>query len=136
MLWLLASAAGAILLVAGLWPDPQKEGSSVAPPITPESGISVRVSVLNGCGAPKVAARMTRKARALGLDVIHEGNADSFGFLQSIVIDRSGRTEVARRVASLLGIPHWIQQISDDAYRLEDVSIIIGKDFERLGLLD
>ena len=79
---------------------------------------------------------MTKKARALGLDVIHEGNADSFGFLQSIVIDRSGRTEVAKRVALLLGIPHWIQQISDDAYRLEDVSIIIGKDFERLGLLD
>ena len=136
MLWLLASAAGAILLVAGLWPDPREEDSIVAPPVTLELGISVRVSVLNGCGAPKVAARMTQKARALGLDVIHEGNADSFGFLQSIVIDRSGRTELAKGVASLLGIPHWIQQISDDGYRLEDVSIIIGRDFERLGLLD
>ena len=135
VLWLLAILAGAILLVAGLWPDPEREKSEVAPSAAAELG-TVRVSILNGCGAPQVAARLTRKARALGLDVINEGNAKSFGFLQSIVIDRSGDPKKASRVAALLGIPHWIQQVSDDTYRLWDVSIIIGKDYERLRLLD
>ena len=138
ILWLLASLAGAILLVAGLWPVPEavEKSSGIVGPTTPELAERVRVSVLNGCGVPQVAARMTRIARRLGLDVIHEGNAGSFGFLQSIVIDRGGDPEKARQVAALLGIPHWIQQISDDTYHLEEVQIIIGKDYKSLKLLD
>ena len=87
-------------------------------------------------GDPRVAARMTSKARALGIDVIHEGNASSFAFLESLVIDRTGNLERARGVARSLGIPHTIQQISDDAYRLEEVTIIVGRDYKRLGLLE
>ena len=136
VLWLLASVAGAILLVAGLWPDTQSQSAAIAPSVQPKLDISLRGSVLNGCGVAQVAARMTKRVRSVGLDVIHEGNADSFGFLQTIVIDRSGNPEMARKVAALLGVPHVIQQISGDAYRLEDVSIIIGKDYDRLGLLD
>ncbi len=128
--------AGAFLLVASLWPGPEENKPVPAASATPELTERVRVSVLNGCGVPQVAASMTRKARGLGLDVIHEGNADSFGFLQSVVIDRGGDPEKARQVADLLGIPNWIQQISDDTYRLEEVQIIIGKDYKRLKLLE
>ena len=104
-------------------------------PTAPLDG-AFRVAVLNGCGAPQVAARMTRRARALGIDVIHEGNAASFGFLESVVVDRSGDLERARGVAALLGIPHTVQQISNDPYRLEDVAVIVGRDYERLDLLE
>ena len=135
-LWLLASLAGAFLLVASLWPGPEENKPVPAASATPELTERVRVSVLNGCGVAQVAARMTRKARGLGLDVIHVGNADSFGFLQSVVIDRGGDPEKARQVAALLGIPNWIQQISDDTYRLEEVQIIIGKDYKSLKLLE
>ena len=119
-------------MVASLWPGPEENEPVPAVSATPELTERVRVSVLNGCGVPQVAARMTRKARGLGLDVIHVGNADSFGFLQSVVIDRGGDPEKARQVAALLGIPNWIQQISDDTYRLEEVQIIIGKSLKLL----
>lgn len=79
---------------------------------------------------------MTRKARALDLDVIDEGNATSFGFLESVVIDRVGDLGRARRVADALGIPDAIQQISDDTFRLEEVTIIIGRDYDRLRLFE
>ena len=79
---------------------------------------------------------MTRKARSLGIDVIHEGNAPSFNYLESLVIDRVGNWEQAEGVARTLGIPSTIQQISDDAYRLEDVTVIIGRDYRHLGLLE
>ena len=79
---------------------------------------------------------MREKAQSLGLDVIEEGNADSFGYLESIVIDRDGDFEKARQVASLLGIPNYIQQISNDDYRLEDIRIIVGKDYRKLQLLE
>jgi hypothetical protein len=135
-LWLLASVAGIVLLGVAL--RPQWGSSAQTPASTPVPALrgSFRVAVLNGCGDPHVAARMTRRARSLGIDVIHEGNASSFDFVESLVIDRTGDLERARGVASTLGIPHTIQQISDDDYRLEEVTVIIGRDYTRLRLLE
>jgi len=143
--WLLAVAAGVILLVAAFWQhsggtaaDLRVDGSVADSTTAPPYRLSdpVRVEVLNGCGVPRVAARLTRKARDLGMDVIDEGNAESFSFLQSMVIDRRGDLERARRVAASLGIPNCIQQISDDPSLLADVSIIIGGDYKQLRLLE
>ena len=83
-----------------------------------------------------VAARMRKKAQTLGFDVIDEGNADSFNYLHSIVIDRLGNIKKTKQVANMLGIPNFIQQISNDDYRLEDIRIIVGKDYKRLRLLE
>ena len=135
-LWLLASVAGIVLLVVALLPQWEPLAETPGPEPAAVLQGSFRVAVLNGCGDPRVAARMTRKARGLGIDVIHEGNAPSFGFLESLVIDRTGNLERARGVAKAMGIPHSIQQISDDAYRLEEVTIIVGRDYKRLGLLE
>jgi len=141
-LWVLASMAGIVLLLTALYQDfdqgeeegeKEKAGQSLKASLDLRDPI--RVEVLNGCGIPQVAARLTKKSRALGLDVIHEGNAVSFNFLHSMVIDRSGDPEKARQVASVLGIPHCIQQITEDAYRLADVSIIIGRDYLQMNLL-
>jgi len=134
-LWLLASVAGIVLLGVALRPQWESSAETPSPELATAPEGSFRIAVLNGCGDPHVAARMTRKARARGIDVIHEGNASSFNFLESIVIDRTGDLERARGVARTLGIPHTIQQISDDAYRLEDVTVIVGRDYKRLGLL-
>ena len=79
--------------------------------------------------------RFDRRARALGLDVIHEGNAESFAYAQSVVIDRTGDMQRSAEVARLLGIRHYVQQVSDDPYLLEGATIIVGKDYKRLDLL-
>lgn len=140
--WLLVTTAGAILLVAALWQHSggRAGGAVKVPDITLDPPLhlseTIRVEVLNGCGAPQAAARLTSKVRQLGMDVIDEGNAESFSFLQSMVIDRSGDLDKARQVAALLGIPHYIQQISDSPSRLAAVTIIIGRDYQQLKLLD
>jgi hypothetical protein len=134
-LWLLASVAGIVLLGVALRPQWETSAATTTTEPVPLLGF-FRVAVLNGCGDAHVAARMTRKARGLGIDVIHEGNASSFNFLESLVIDRTGDLERARNVARALGIPSTIQQISDDAYRLEEVTVIVGRDYRRLGLLE
>ena len=141
-MWVLASMAGIVLLLTALYQDfdqgeeegeKEKAGQSLKASLDLRDPI--RVEVLNGSGITQVAARLTKKSRALGLDVIHEGNAVSVNFLHSMVIDRSGDPEKARQVASVLGIPHCIQQITEDAYRLADVSIIIGRDYLQMNLL-
>lgn len=138
-MWLLAIAAGAILLVAVLRPyfsaeeEPAPLSSPPSPQVSPD--LSVRVAVLNGCGESQVAGRLTKKMRGLGFDVIYEGNAENFNFLQSMVVDRRGDLDKARRVAAALGLPH-LQQVSEDTFRLEEVAVIIGRDYRQVRLLD
>jgi len=136
ILWLLACGAGIVLLAAAFLHRPAAEtesGQALESSLHLEGPI--RVEILNGCGIPQAAARLTKKARSLGLDVIHEGNASSFNFLHTMVIDRSGNPDKADQVASVLGIGNQIQQVTDDAYRLADVTVVIGRDFKQLKLL-
>lgn len=142
-MWLLAIAAGVVLSLAALrphFPKGAEEPVSAAPAPSPSSqvpaDVSVRVAVLNGCGEAQVAGRLTRKMRALGFDVIYEGNAENFNFLQSMVVDRSGDLGKARRVAAALRLPHCIQQVAQDSFRLEEVAIIIGRDYRQVKLLE
>ena len=139
-MWVLAAAAIAILLGSVLWPhfaepDPAPRVPPPEPQVAPLSD-PIRVEILNGCGVTQLAARLRNKARALGLDVIHEGNAPSFDHLHTLVIDLSGDLDQARQVADVLGIPHLIQQKKEDQFRLADVSIVIGRDYRRIDLLD
>ena len=140
-MWVLASVAGIVLLVTALhqnFDQREEEREKTGKPLKASLHLQepIRVEVLNGCGISQVAARLTKKSRGLGLDVIHEGNAVSFNFLHTMVIDRGGDPGKARQVASVLGIPHCIQQITEDAYRLADVSIIIGRDYLQMNLLE
>ena len=141
ILWGLAFVAIALLLKVAFWPHsvaapeptPQQEvaKSETTPQISP-----IRVEILNGGGESQVAARLRKKARVLGLDVIHEGNAPSFNHLYTLVVDLDGDIEQARQVAEVLGIPHFIQQQQEDQFSLASVSIVIGRDHRRIGLLD
>ncbi|MDE2743674.1 MAG: LytR C-terminal domain-containing protein [Gemmatimonadota bacterium] len=140
ILWGLATVAIALLLKAAFWPQsaapeptPQQEvpKPETAPQLSP-----IRVEILNGGGESQVAARLRKKARALGLDVIHEGNAPSFNYLHTLVVDLDGDIKQARQVADILGIPHFIQQKKENQFNLASVSIVIGRDYRRIGLLD
>ena len=139
ILWFLAGAAGTIIIAVVAWPELNSQ--PIDPPTPTQPAVEaqplaqpIRVEVLNGCGVPQVAARLTRQARELGMDVIHEGNADHFGYLHTLVIRRGGDPEQARQVAAALGIPHIIEQQTTNAFRLADITIVIGRDFERIKL--
>ncbi|RKY65205.1 MAG: hypothetical protein DRQ08_06255 [Candidatus Latescibacterota bacterium] len=90
----------------------------------------IRVEVLNGCGEPGLAKEVARFLREHGLDVVNgEGsNASHFNFLESIVVDRCGDLEKARYVAKVLGIRNCIQQIYEEGYHIEEVTVVLGKD--------
>ena len=80
-------------------------------PVPRESGeksidTSIRIAVLNGCGRKGLAALFTKKLRSKGFDVVNGlgGNADSFDFDVSVVVDRKGDYEKARTVGEAIGI--------------------------------
>lgn len=94
----------------------------------------IQIEVLNGCGVPGVANRFTSVLRSNGFDVVESGNFETFDVSETIVIDRAGNYENARRVAAALGIKesNIIQEVSPAFYL--DATLVIGSDYEKLNI--
>lgn len=94
--------------------------------------VPIQINVLNGCGVSGVGNTMTKFCRQASYDVVEMGNYKSFDVEESMVIDRSGKTEDAYRLASILGIKrnNVVQQFSND--HLVAASVVIGKDYRTL----
>jgi hypothetical protein len=107
--------------------EPARSGASSAGP-----GTTIQLDVLNGCGSSGAALHVTNYLRARGFDVVEMRNFKSFDVGQSLVIDRAGNLENARRVAYAVGISsdHIIQHINPDYY--VDVSVVVGQDYQSL----
>jgi len=95
---------------------------------------NIRVAVLNGCGRKGLASVFVKKLRSEEYDVVNgKGeNADSFDFDTSVVLDRKGSKNKAKAVAETLGIKRILNQRSDDPYLIEDVVVILGRDWDTL----
>ncbi len=109
----------------------------LSPPVESErsglaAGTTIQLDVLNGCGVPNAGTQFTAYLRARGYDVVEIRNYKTFDVDESLVIDRTGDMNHARKVAYALGIgkEHIIQQMNPDYY--VDVSVVIGKDFKSL----
>jgi hypothetical protein len=93
---------------------------------------AIQVEVRNGCGVPGVATKFTSRLRKFGFDVVESGNFETFDIPKTLVIDRSGNLENARRVAQAIGVQpeQVIQEISPDFFL--DATVVIGADFSTL----
>ncbi|MDE2798738.1 MAG: LytR C-terminal domain-containing protein [Gemmatimonadota bacterium] len=130
-LWIIGGLliAGLVFATKAYW-EPQ-----TAPEVVPEvSQVShnIRVEILNGCGTGGIATEVGQKLRDFGIDVMTLGNAENFNFPETIVIDRMGKIEYAKQVANVLGTPNVIQQKTPDPFRIEEVTVIIGRDYRGL----
>ena len=75
-----------------------------------------RIAVLNGCGRAGLASLCAQKLRSEGFDVVNGmgGNADSFDFDISVVVDRKGDFKKAQAVGKKIGIEDILDQRSDN----------------------
>jgi hypothetical protein len=94
----------------------------------------IQIEVLNGCGVPGIATRFTNTLRINGFDVVDSGNFETFDVRETMVIDRSGNLEHARRIARALGISekNIIREVSPNFFL--DATVVIGADYETLKL--
>ncbi len=92
----------------------------------------IQLEVMNGCGISGIAENLTNYLRQKNFDVVQVGNYSSYDIDNTLVVDRTGNRDNAIKVAEALGIDskNVIQQINNDYFL--DVSLIIGKDFNRL----
>jgi hypothetical protein len=92
----------------------------------------IQIEVLNGCGIGGVADKFTAYLREQNFDVVQVGNFKSFDIDNTLVVDRTGNKNNAFKVAEKLGIDskNVVQQINNDYFL--DVTLIVGKDFNKL----
>jgi len=92
----------------------------------------IQVEVLNGCGVEGAAAKFTNYLRQKNFDVVQVGNFRSDTIEETIVIDRSGNTANAEKLADVLGIEkkNIIQQLNKEY--LLDATLVIGRDYSKL----
>lgn len=100
--------------------------------ITHQPNLSVQVDVQNGTGVNRVGAIFRDYLKNKGYDVVNLQDYKSTDVDKTIIIDRTGDTRKAQRIAEVLGVSgrNIIQQINRDLYL--DATIVIGKDFNDL----
>jgi len=94
---------------------------------------TISIEILNGCGAHGVANVFSEVLREKQYDVVSVGNAETFDYERSVIIDR-GRTDRKKveKIASILGVSRdRILQIESQTSQ-SDVTLIIGSDYTGL----
>jgi hypothetical protein len=126
-----AVTAVSAVAVASTYAYVARPGRDVADgrPATVEAPVGrVKVEVLNVGGVSGMASRATETLRAAGFDVVDFRNADAFDAdTPSRVIDRVGRTDLARAVADALGIDNVLSEPSANLF--VDVSVLVGSEW-------
>lgn len=79
-----------------------------------------------------MAAKVAKLLRRQGYDVVDVGNTSLL--LESLIVDRVGNRDAARKLAKLLGVgeENIIQQSCD--YLELDLTVILGRDYQELKL--
>ncbi|MFZ1947983.1 MAG: LytR C-terminal domain-containing protein [bacterium] len=88
---------------------------------------TVVVEVLNGCGRRGVGERATEILSDKGFDVMFVGNADDYGYEETLLVDRSGDPSKAVAIGEALGAGMVVHQVNASSY--VEVTVILGKDF-------
>lgn len=109
-----------------------KEITDTTRSLTSQPNLSIQLDVQNGTNENGVAGKFTEYLRKNGIDVVEIGNYKSKDIEKTLVIDRSGDKNKAKKVALTLGVNerNIIQQLNNSLYL--DVTVVIGNDFKDL----
>lgn len=90
---------------------------------------SIRVEVLNGSGTAGLANKLAEQLKDKGFQVVKVGNADSFNYSETQILDRTGKKSLVREINTLVGSSSSQKFVQNSAN--SDITIIIGKNFNR-----
>jgi len=92
---------------------------------------NIQISILNSCGVKSLAAKTKNYLKSRGFDVLEIGNAKKT-LEKTIIIDRLGDLESARKVANAIGVNlEKVESVVDSSLCLR-ATVILGKDFNTL----
>lgn len=104
--------------------------------------LTITIEILNGTNRRGLAARTAQLFKSFGYEIGRVGNADSFDYEKTVIIDRSGNVNKAQKAANLVHcsrIETTARPDIDDDGQYEslpepeegvDVTILLGNDFD------
>jgi hypothetical protein len=95
-----------------------------------EDLLTVRIEILNGAGVAGLASRTAQLYKSYGFRIASVTNAERNDYERTVVLDRRGNPDGARRVAELIRCEQIHSQIDENRDETVDVTIILGKDFD------
>ena len=98
--------------------------------VSGEDLLTVRIEILNGTGVTGLASRTAQLFKSYGFRIASVINADRNDYERTVVLDRRGNPDAAKRVAELIRCSQIHSQIEENRDETVDVTIILGKDFD------
>ena len=110
----------------GKVPPPPPAGQAPPPGVPPAS---VRLRVLNGSGVSGLATKVAGELgpTGIGLSVVGTGDAEKFGYVNSVISYGPGQQQKAQLLQAALNAPAQLRV--DPTLKGVDVVLVIGKDF-------
>ena len=96
----------------------------------PPDALSITVEVLNGTKAAGLANRARDLFQSYDVEVMAPNNADNDQYINTVVLDRKGNLENARKVADLIHCTRIYSKPDPQLDQAIDVTVILGKDFD------
>ncbi len=94
--------------------------------------LDIEVEILNGCGVPGLAGKISGYMRSQQMYVVRSDNANRYNYDQTILILRNENSGRLKKIAKSFGIDiddaTRIKHIPDDQLNV-DITVIIGSDF-------
>jgi hypothetical protein len=88
------------------------------------------VEVLNGTRTAGLATRARDLLLSYDLEVMAPNNADNDQYANTVVFDRKGSIDNARRVAAIINCTRVYSKPDPQLDQAVDVTVILGRDFD------
>lgn len=96
----------------------------------PPDALTITVEVLNGTRTAGMANRARDLFQSYDLEVMAPNNADNDQYLNTVVLDRKGNMDNAKKVADIIHCSRIFSKPDPQMDQAVDVTVILGKDFD------
>ena len=97
--------------------------------VAPDS-LSITVEVLNGTKTPGLATRARDLLQSYDMEVMPANNADNDQYQNTVVLDRKGKLDDAKKVADIIKCTRIYSKPDPQMDQAVDVTVILGRDFD------
>ena len=96
----------------------------------PPDALTITVQVLNGTRTAGLANRARDLFQSYDLEVMAPNNADNDQYINTVVLDRRGNMDNAKKVADIIHCTRIFSKPDPQMDQAVDVTVVLGKDFD------
>jgi anionic cell wall polymer biosynthesis LytR-Cps2A-Psr (LCP) family protein len=108
----------------------QAMAANASSEFVPPEALTITVEVLNGTRTAGLANRARDLLQSYDFEVMAPNNADNDQYINTVVLDRKGNIDNAKKVADIIHCTRIYSKPDPQMDQAVDVTLILGKDFD------